>query len=180
MNEALPAFRYHPDPVRSGSVGEATVECVACGKPRTHVYVGPVYAEGEYSGKLCPWCIADGTAASKFDAEFTDVGWGVPPEISALVRDEVAHRTPGFQAWQQDHWLYHCGDACAFLGRIGRQELEDLPNARDVLMHENDEFGWTENESKEFVDGLDADGDTAAYLFRCLACGTHLAFSDSA
>lgn len=180
MSEGLPDFRYHPDPMASGSVAEVTVECVACEKDRSHVYVGPVYASGEYSSKFCPWCIADGTAASKFDAKFTDVGWGVPPEISASVRDELAQRTPGFHSWQQDHWLFHCGDACAFLGRIGRQHLEELPDALDMLLHENDEFGWTTRESQEYIDGLAADGEATAYLFRCLVCGTHLAFSDSA
>lgn len=141
---------------------------------------GPVYAKRDPSGQFCPWCIADGTAASKFDAEFTDVDWGVPTENSESIRDEVAHRTPGFHTWQQDHWLYHCGDACAFLRRIGRQELGELPDALDMLMHENDAFGWSERESREYVDGLDADGEATAYLFRCLVCGIHLAFSDSA
>ena len=86
----------------------------------------------------------------------------------------------GFDAWQQDHWLFHCGDACAFLGRIGRNDLEALPDALDMLMHENVEFGWTVRESQEYVDALDADGEATAYLFRCLVCGSHLAFSDSA
>jgi uncharacterized protein CbrC (UPF0167 family) len=22
--------------------------------------------------------------------------------------EEITRRTPGFSAWQQDHWLYHC------------------------------------------------------------------------
>jgi hypothetical protein len=47
-------------------------------------------------------------------------------------------------------------------------------------MHENVEFGWTVRESQEYVDALDADGEATAYLFRCLVCGSHLAFSDSA
>jgi uncharacterized protein CbrC (UPF0167 family) len=141
---------------------------------------GPSTQSKTPQARFCPWCIADGTAASKFDAEFTDVGWNVPPEVSESIRDEVAHRTPGFQAWQQDHWLYHCGDACAFLGQIGRRELGELPDALDMLLHENDELGWSKHESREYVDRLDADGKTTAYLFRCLVCETNLAFSDSA
>ena len=144
------------------------------------MYAGPVYSDGEYSGRLCPWCVADGTAAAKFDAEFTDVGIGVPPDISASTLDEIAHRTPGFSAWQQDHWLFHCGDACAFLGRVGRQDLEEFPEALEMLMHENDAIGWTEATSTQYVDALDAEGESTAYLFQCLVCGSHLAFSDSA
>jgi hypothetical protein len=180
MTESLPAFRYHPDPLASGSVQAATVDCLACGEQRSYVYVGPVYAEGEYSGKFCPWCIADGTAATTLDAEFTDVGSGVPPEIAASVLDEISHRTPRFDSWRQDHWLYHCGDACAFLGPVGRPELERFPDVLEMLVHENDSLGWSESESRMYVDALDAEGEATAYLFRCLVCGMHLAFSDSA
>jgi uncharacterized protein len=180
MNEALPVFRYHPDPVASGSIERSSVLCASCGKPRTHIYVGPTYAEGDFSGQICPWCIADGTAATKFAVEFTDVGWGDSEQVSESIRDVLAHRTPGFHAWQQDHWLFHCGDACAFLGRVGRDEVAELPDALEMLMRENDAFGWSKRESTEYVDGLDADGETTAYLFRCLVCGEHLAFSDSA
>jgi hypothetical protein len=44
-----------------------------------------VYAEAELDDQLCPWCIADGRAAAKFDAQFTDVLWAVPDEVSAEV-----------------------------------------------------------------------------------------------
>jgi len=179
-NEPLPAFRYHPEPVTSGSVEEATVDCVACGKRRSHVYVGPVYAEDDYSGRLCPWCLADGTAARKLGAAFTEVGTDVPPQLTASVLDELAHRTPGFEAWQQEHWMFHCDDACAFVGRIGRGDLDELPDALEMLLHENDAFGWSPEQSQEYVDALEIDGETTAYLFRCLACGTHQAYSDAA
>jgi uncharacterized protein CbrC (UPF0167 family) len=75
-----------------------------------------VYAEEDLADALCPWCIADGRAAERFDATFTDVGVDVPADVPVSVLDEVAQRTLSFSAWQQDHWLYHCSDACAFLG----------------------------------------------------------------
>ena len=31
--------------------------------------------------------------------------------------DEIAERTPGFSGHQQEHWLYHCADGAAFVGR---------------------------------------------------------------
>ncbi|MCU1492972.1 MAG: hypothetical protein JWO62_736 [Acidimicrobiaceae bacterium] len=159
MTVPLPVFRYHPDPVATGSVETSTVKCVACEKKRGYVYVGPVYRQEDSDDNLCPWCIADGTAASKFDAAFTDVGWGVPDDVPASVLDEVSRRTPGFQSLQQDHWLYHCRNACAFLGQIGRRELENIPEALDMLLHENDRFGWNERQSREHVDGLVASGE---------------------
>src|SRR6266542_1799858 len=58
---------------------------------RGYVYVGPVYAIEELDEAFCPWCIADGTAAAKFDAEFTDVGAGVPDDVPP---DVLEHRAP--------------------------------------------------------------------------------------
>jgi len=116
MNEPLPAFPYHPNPIGTGSVVESEAPCKACGAARGYIYVGPVYATEELDKAFCPWCIADGSAAAKFDAEFTDASLDVPDDVSADVIDEIGRRTPGFSAWQQDHWLYHCGDGAAFLG----------------------------------------------------------------
>ena len=111
----LPGFRYHPYPLATGSVVESDATCAACGKTRGYVYTGPVYMQDEPEA-LCPWCIADGTAAETFGAEFTDFGVGVPDDVPREVLEELAFRTPGFSGWQQERWLYHCGDGAAFLG----------------------------------------------------------------
>jgi uncharacterized protein CbrC (UPF0167 family) len=181
MRADLPPFRYHPDPISTGSVEESARDCRACGQTRGYIYVGPMYTASKLSrGAICPWCIADGSAASLYEAQFTDVDWGVPEEVPEAVLDEVSRRTPGFSAWQQDHWAYHCADACAYLGRAGKTELERHADAMDMLLHENDSFGWDPERSRRFVDSLTADGEATAHLFRCLSCGAHLAFSDTA
>jgi uncharacterized protein CbrC (UPF0167 family) len=167
------------DPVATGSVKASSVECVVCGQSRGYIYTGPVYATEKDDNEICPWCIADGSAADRLDAQFTDVGWGVPDDVPAAACEEIAQRTPGFVSWQQDHWLYHCADGCAFLGAVGRRDLDDCPDALEVLLHENDQFGWIPEQSQRYVDSLDADGQPTAYLFSCLHCGVHLAFSDS-
>jgi uncharacterized protein len=161
MGDVLPSFRYHPSPVATGSIVESVGECVSCRRDRGYAYVGPIYSADELDGMLCPWCIADGTAASRFGAEFTDVGWGVPDEVPQSVLEVLSQRTPGFLAWQQEHWLYHCGDACAFLGPAGTAELERYPEALEMIMREA------------------RSGNESAYLFRCLICGVHLAYSDA-
>jgi uncharacterized protein CbrC (UPF0167 family) len=112
------------------------------------------------------------------EAEFTDVGWGVPDDVPAPVTREIATRTPGFLARQQERWLYHCGDGAAFLGRVGFTDVQAFPDALEMLLHENDEFGWTVEQSTTHVEGLLSDGDATGYLFRCLHCGRHLAYSD--
>ena len=178
MAGALPRFRYHPDPVATGSIEPCDAACPACGRLRGFRYVGPVYAVEELDDALCPWCIADGTAAARYDAELTDVGWGVPDDVPASVTDEIAHRTPGFHSWQQDHWLYHCGDGCAFLGAAGRSELEEHADALAALRREAASFGWDDHQITAYLASLTKGGSPTAYLFRCLVCGTHLAYSD--
>ena len=119
--DPLPAFPYHPDPVATGSVVESDGTCKACRRARGFVYEGPVYGPQELHGSVCPWCIADGTAAEVLGSEFTDVGVGVPDKVPSAVLEELAFRTPGFSGWQQEHWLYHCRDAAAFLGADDRE-----------------------------------------------------------
>src|SRR5687768_12655378 len=102
----LPTFRYHPDPIATGSIAASDTRCRVCHQIRGYIYTGPVYAAEELDEGICPWCIADGTAHVQYDAEFVDAaaigGYGdwdaVPPPIVA----EVAYRTPGFSGWQQE------------------------------------------------------------------------------
>ena len=108
------------------------------------IYVGPVFSSEEVGDEICPWCIADGSAAAQLEAGFTDIGWGVPATTSlARAVREIGERTPGFVGWQQEHWLYHCADGAAFLGRAGYPELHAHPDVVEMLLRENDEFGWT-------------------------------------
>jgi len=73
VSETLPQFPYHPDPVATGSIKPSDVTCLSCERRRGQIYVGPVFAVEELEECLCPWCIADGSAAARFDAQFTDV-----------------------------------------------------------------------------------------------------------
>jgi len=58
----LPVFKYHRDPLQSGSVAKSPESCRCCGKQRGYIYQGPAYSEEELEKALCPWCIADGSA----------------------------------------------------------------------------------------------------------------------
>lgn len=179
-DDALPRFRYHPDPVATGAFEQQVGTCRRCGRARGWVYVVPPYAVENLRDALCPWCVADGSAAATFDATFTDLdpadaqAEGVP----AAVLDEIAHRTPGFSAWQQERWLYHCGDGAAFLGAAGWPELADHPEAVAQLREQAASWGFTGEDADAFVGSLDADGASTAYLFRCLHCHAHLAYAD--
>jgi uncharacterized protein CbrC (UPF0167 family) len=126
-DETLPMFKYHPDPLRTGSVVRSDTQCVSCGKVRGYVYVGPVYAIKDYDDCICPWCIADGSAHARLNATFHDEsgvgGGGEWDDVPEEVVEEIAWRTPGFNAWQQEQWWTHCGDGAKFLGCVGHDEL---------------------------------------------------------
>jgi uncharacterized protein CbrC (UPF0167 family) len=176
---SFPAFRYHPDPIASGSIQVDTQRCEICKKRRGYSYAGPLYSEIDAEPVICPWCIADGSAADALDCEFCDVGEEAPDEIPPEVLDAIATRTPGFSAWQQEHWLYHCDDAAAFLGPAGSDDLARFPDAVESLRLEQEKLGWSQDEVGAHLAYLDRESEPTAYLLVCLHCGKHLAYSDS-
>ncbi|MGV3721340.1 MAG: CbrC family protein [Actinomycetota bacterium] len=176
----LPAFRYHPDPVATGSIVASTDECAACKRSRGYAYTGPIYARGASDVSLCPWCIADGSAHAKLGASFTDedgVGnYGDWDEVPREVVDEIATRTPGFTGWQQERWWTHCGDAAAYLGLAGRAEVEAYGS--DLIAALQTDTGLDGEEWTGYFQALDAEGSPTAYVFRCLHCAQLGGYSD--
>ncbi|MEV6106667.1 CbrC family protein [Streptomyces sp. NPDC051940] len=172
--EPLPQFPYHPDPVATGSVAPSDAECICCERVRGFIYVGPVYAVDEIDEELCPWCIADGSAAERFEAQFTEVDGDVPLDVVRAVEQ----RTPGFSGWQQERWLTHCGDAAMFHGRAGAAELARHPDALAAISADLDTRRWPPAQIRHFVSALDKDGQPTAYTFECRTCGAWLAYAD--
>jgi uncharacterized protein CbrC (UPF0167 family) len=176
----LPQFRYHPDPVATGSIVPSSVECLACGKSRGWIYVGSAYCHAEVDERICPWCIADGTAHSVFGIEFVDslgVGgygrWTTPPKA---VVDEICFRTPSFAGWQQEQWFTHCNDAAKFVGCAGKLELESLDRAAlDCIKAES---GYDDEQWTLYFNQMDLNHGPTAYLFRCQHCGVWGGYSD--
>lgn len=102
MSESLPYFRYHPDPLRTGAIAPSDKACICCGRNRGYIYVGPVYSSNNLTESLCPWCIADGKAATQLDASFADSYPLFQAAIREEVIEEVSLRTPGYISWQQE------------------------------------------------------------------------------
>ena len=181
----LPTFRYHPDPVQTGSIVERPVNCVCCGKRRDYTYTGPVYATADLDDQLCPWCVASGAVYARFRATFTDKDALVDgfdrtrtPNRTDII-EEISRRTPGFNGWQQERWLVHCGDACAFLGPAGRAEIASYSNV-DLLESLRTDVEMSNDDFERYLARLDTDGGPTAYVFRCLHCSCLLGYSDSA
>jgi hypothetical protein len=179
--DQLPVFRYHSDPIRSGSLVESENVCKCCGKARGYVYVGAPYSEeDDLEESICPWCIADGKAAKKFNGLFVDDA-GFDDDIPGKVVKEVTLRTPGFSSWQQEEWLTCCKDAAAFIAPVGFTELKSDYGAWEsaVTHYIVDEMNIYNNEALAFLKTLNAESGPTAYLFKCLHCEEPLAYIDS-
>lgn len=74
--------------------------------------------------------------------------------------------------------MFHCADAAAYVGKVGYEELLTVPEALDMVRQADPQFPWTDQQRENYVRSLSATGEATGYLFRCLHCGTHLAYSD--
>jgi len=169
MSEPLPSFRYHPDPVSTGAVKESKSACICCGRERGFIYVGTAYSINDLDESLCPWCIADGSAAAKMGASFSDSYPLLKAGVSDSIVEEVNLRTPGYESWQQEYWLSHCNDACEFHGDASAEDVKNAsPETKLCWLEEykQDESGWA-----WVTDGYQPNGDSALYKFKCRHCG---------
>ena len=170
--EGLPVFRYHRDPIRTGFVVRSEAVCVCCESARGFVYKGPI--RGQIVGleeRLCPWCLADGSAASKFDATF--VSAYSLESLPRVILDEVTRRTPGFFSWQEEEWPVCCGDASVYVATVGREGLiRAFPEWVDVLKRNLVEvWKYTQEDVVGVLENLNLDhGGPSVYLFQCSHC----------
>jgi len=160
--DALPVFRYHPDPVATGSIRRSPNACPVCRQRRGWELTATPYGPRTLE-HLCPWCVADGSAAAQ-GAEFVDAQPLVEAGLADAVVREVTERTPGFASYQQEEWQTCCGDACAFTGQLSDAELLTLP--AEVL----DEHPDLRDDLAEY--NGDTFGGYAVFGFRCLHCGS--------
>lgn len=175
----LPSFRYHPNPIKTGTfvISEVGEICDCCRKTTMYVYTGPFYAEEDVEC-LCPSCIASGKAAEKFDGVFQK-----PSNIDAGVDDsaklkELTTRTPGYDAWYQEYWRTHCRDFCAFVGYVGKKEIEEMGILEEILQDDIWDEICDSPSPKGLINMLNLERFPQGYLFRCLHCGKHLIWVD--
>lgn len=168
-NLDLPSFKYHPDPLKSEVIIKAKTICPVCNQKREYVYIGPFYSVNEIEG-ICPWCIADGSAAKKYDGSFQDVESCEDVDKKEFI-EELVYRTPGYCGWQQERWLSHCGDFCAFIGYVGWKEINDIADdLKDDINEIKKETGLSQMELEKV---LKKSGSLQGYLFKCLKCGKY-------
>ena len=141
------------------------------------MYVGPIYAP-DGAEEVCPWCISEGRAASQWSASFNGVH-EAPNSVPQGVLEEVEFRTPGYETWQENRWLFSETDALVFLGEvIGSQILAEGDAAKiEACLNALSEWNLPADlELSEVVIG----GQPAVYLFRDRATVGYRAFADMA
>jgi len=163
----FPKFKYHPDPLSTGAIKESNEVCDCCEKERGYVYTSSLYAEEEIEF-ICPWCIADGSAAKKFDGMFSDDDPLQEAGVSEEVISEVCERTPGYNSWQQEVWQSHCSTACEFHGDADKDDLlalkdEALNKFLNTEMIKTDV--WV-----NILEHYEKGGNPAVYKFKCPEC----------
>lgn len=161
--QGLPKFKYHPNLYQSGMVAFEEGICQCCGKT-VDAYIEKMYCEEEIEC-LCLECVANGTAAKKFDGIFVQDAEEVHDSAK---REELFCRTPGYISWQGEYWLACCDDYCAYIGDVGTKELEEMGIADEVFAEYDDCGGY--EDAREY---LDRDGSLVGYLFQCLHCGKY-------
>lgn len=183
--ETLPIFKYFPDPVAAGSIIESDNECVCCGRKRGYIYTESPSCIEELEKCICPWCIADGSAHKKYDAEFSDstnIGHLASNEWSIITNEiieEVAFRTPGFSGWQQEKWWSHCDDACEFIEVGGYKEIQKYgKDLEEWFKNQLRSAGCKEKDMENYIKNLSKDGSPTAYIFRCRHCGKYGGYYD--
>ena len=166
-------FKYHPDPLKTGAFKDDKAEICDCCKKSTNIYYeGPFYSSEEVK-HLCPTCISTGEASKKFDGEFQD-----PASCDKVPKkeyvEELCRRTPGYRGWQQEYWLAHCDDFCAFIGYVGWNDLIEMG------IDEQIEKDYIENGDMniEIIKKCVSNGQLQGYLFQCLTCGQYRLYVD--
>lgn len=169
----LPQFKYHPNSYQLDIFKAEKGICSICHKERTIKYDYSFYSidEPEY---ICPWCIASGEAAEKYHGSFNDYASieGVSTHLdkaSAIYLpeqflDAVILQTPSYSSWQQERWLVHCHEPCAFIGYIGAKEMN--PYFNDIKPN-IEQLGYS---TEEVSNNLSVNGYMVGYLFECVHC----------
>ncbi len=163
---SFPKFKYHPNPIETGSIEASDATCEVCNQKRGYRITSSIYCK-ENVDNICPWCVTDGTASKKYRGEFVaDIeNWeGLAKEVV----DEISTRTVGFSSCQEEIWLTHCNDGCEFHG------LAKVEDVRNISEEETQRLVDNSSLSKEDIDLLKKEKSSQElhYLFKfqCRHC----------
>jgi len=169
MAEDVPDFPYYADPLADGCFEQRAITCEVCGQQRDWVYVGVMYTEDEPES-ICPWCIADGRAAARFDGTFQDVSFADAASRESI--DAVLTRTPSVATWNPIDWPDHCGECCTYMGDFQLEQHRHLLSLQTV-QEDLAGIGGEIQLSPEELPQLAENGSLWLRLFKCRLCGVY-------
>ncbi|MBB5233881.1 CbrC family protein [Deinococcus budaensis] len=168
---ALPAFPYYADPLADGCFEQRPIACEVCGQAREWAYVGGMYVEDDPE-TICPWCVADGRAAAKFEGTFQDVDFSETASAESVTA--VLNRTPRVILWNPIHWPDHCGECCTYLGTLtpsGQPEITSHESVQQeaAVIARSMSRTWTNEDALDCAE----QGTLTLHLFQCRTCQTY-------
>lgn len=174
-SESVPRFRFYADPVGDGQITESSEACASCGRSRGWISNAALYSDTVPDDAMfCPWCIADGSAAARFDGSFNELEAAV-----ASGGDELTRRTPNFESWQDLSWPVHCDVPAVYLGQPTGAEINAEAAIRSAVERDLAESGeLSPDQIEDVIDTCGPDSSARVYLFRCEQCSQHLARQD--
>ena len=121
----LPPFPFRRDAATAFEASDLVCDC--CGQARGYINAhSPIYSAVGVD-VLCPWCIADGTAAERFQAHFVDAVFCDDDNQAVDLGEDwqrvVFGQTPGFATFSAIGWWVHCGEPAEYLRRDEPYEL---------------------------------------------------------
>lgn len=117
---------------------------------------------------VCPWCIADGSAAAQFDLMFVYPGPLPKAMAPREIVDEVSKRTPCYLSWQEDRWQTHCNDASVYVGAASKADVANASPA--TIEARKAEHDLSDDDWRGFTAGYPDRGLSAFYTFVCRHC----------
>ena len=105
------------------------------------------------------------SGAEKFNGEFQD-SYSVDEVSDPAKLEELTRRTPGYHGWQQEYWVAHCDDYCAFIGYVGWDDLVKMGIDKQIEeSYGRDINGWDIETLKEDMSNNGAHTDMDVTLF---------------
>jgi uncharacterized protein len=175
----LPNFKYSPNAYELDIFEKKEGICSICEQTRNLKYTSSFYCTGnpEY---ICPWCIENGKAAEKYKGVFNDY-FGIEgvnydedsPTMSETTLDKdlllkITNMTPSYTSWQQEVWLTHCKEPCAFIGYADKETIKPYLEELKDDIESNEGYG-----AEVIKTHLSKNGSLVGYLFQCTICGNH-------
>jgi len=163
-----PTFPYFDDPIAAGSFKASQAPCACCNNTSGWIYAHMIYSERDNDSRVCPGCIADGSAAAMCGGRFNTLARKVDDEEAS---DQVRKRTPSFATWQGLEWPVCCEKPCVFRGYAQYEELTTRWPAAGEALKATYQKGWLGTETAdEFLQWFKSECDPAAYAFQCATC----------